>query len=168
MTPNIHQLFRSFIDNHNVRLRSGKPYVPEKMTGTLTSSILKSVHTLTSPIFPYKLYSVATPGYPELLLLENHVRIIAFIPDLQRVSFSSVIGFLYHSSHHGAYIISNTYKGVIRALRPYYDAGNRYQPWWLLWCADSCMIATRICTSDQSETILVGAKQPRHIYVVIS
>jgi hypothetical protein len=30
------------------------------------------------------------------------------------------------------------------------------------------MIATRICTSDQSETILVGAKQPRNIYVVIS
>ncbi len=138
------------------------------MAGTLTSSILKSVYTSISPIFSYKLYSVATPGYPKLLLLENHVRIIAFTPDLQRVSFSSVIGFLYYSSHHRAYTIPNTYKGVIRALRPHYDVGNRYQPWWLLWRADSCMIATRICTSDQSETILVGAKQPRNIYVVIS
>jgi hypothetical protein len=72
--------------------------VPEKIIGTLTSNILKSVHTLISPIFSYKLYSVATPRHPKLLLLENHVRIIALTPDLQRVSFYSVIGFLYHSS----------------------------------------------------------------------
>jgi hypothetical protein len=56
--------------------------VPEKMIGTLTSSILKSVHTLISPIFSYKLYSVATPGYPKSLLLENHVRIVALTLDL--------------------------------------------------------------------------------------
>jgi hypothetical protein len=68
------------------------------MIGTLTSSILKSVHTSVSPIFSYKLYSVATPGYPEPLPLENHVRIIAFTPDLQRVSFYTIIDFLYHSS----------------------------------------------------------------------
>jgi hypothetical protein len=142
--------------------------MPEKIISTLTLSILKSIYTLISLIFPYKLYSVATPGYLKLLLLENHVCIIAFIPDLQRVSFFNVIGFLYHSSHHQAYTISNTYKGVTRALRPYYDTRNRYQPWWLLWRTDSCMIATRIYTSDQSETILVGAKQPRNIYVVIS
>jgi hypothetical protein len=52
------------------------------MIGTLTLSILKSVHTSMSPIFSYKLYSVATPGYPEPLSLENHVRIIALMPDL--------------------------------------------------------------------------------------
>ena len=57
------------------------------MIGTLTSSILKSVHTSISPIFSYKLYSVATPGRPEPLPVENHVRIIALTPDLQRVSF---------------------------------------------------------------------------------
>jgi hypothetical protein len=72
--------------------------VPEKMIGTLTSSILKSVHTLISPIFSYALYSVATPGHPEPLPLENHVRIIALTPDLQRVSFYSITDFLHHSS----------------------------------------------------------------------
>jgi hypothetical protein len=64
------------------------------MIGTLTLSILKSVHTLISLIFSYKLYSVATPGHPEPLLLENHVHIIALTPDLQRVSFYSVTDFL--------------------------------------------------------------------------
>jgi hypothetical protein len=52
------------------------------MIGTLTLSILKSVHTLISLIFSYKLYAVATPGHPEPLLLENHVRIVALTPDL--------------------------------------------------------------------------------------
>jgi hypothetical protein len=56
------------------------------------------VHTLISLVFSYKLCSVATPGHPELFLLENHVRIDAFTLDLQRVSFYSVIDFLYCSS----------------------------------------------------------------------
>jgi hypothetical protein len=72
--------------------------VPEKIISTLTSSILKSVHTSISLIFSYKLCSVATPGHPEPLLLENHVRIVAFTPDLQRVSSYSITDFLYHSS----------------------------------------------------------------------
>ena len=68
--------------------------------------------------------NLATPGYPEPLLLENHVCIVALTPDLQRVSFYSVIGFLYHSFYYRAYTIPNTYKGVIQALRPHYDAGK--------------------------------------------
>jgi hypothetical protein len=72
--------------------------VPEKLISTLTSNILKSAHTLISLIFSYKLYSVATPGHPEPLSLENHVRIIALTPDLQRVSFYNIISFLHHSS----------------------------------------------------------------------
>ena len=84
------------------------------------------MHTLLSPIIFYKLYTIATPGHPEPLLLENHVRIVAFTPDLRRVSFYSVIDFLYHSFHHRAYTIPNTYKGVIQVLRPHYDAGNRH------------------------------------------
>jgi hypothetical protein len=84
------------------------------------------VHTLISLIIFNKLYSVATPGHPEPLLLENHVRIVALTLDLQRVSFYSVIDFLYYSFYHRAYTIPNTYKGVIRALRPHYDAGNRH------------------------------------------
>jgi len=72
--------------------------MPEKMIGTLTSSILKSVHTSISPIFSYKLCSVATPGHPEPFLLENHSRIVALTPDLQRVSFYSVTDVLHYSS----------------------------------------------------------------------
>jgi hypothetical protein len=72
--------------------------VPEKIIGTLTLSILKSVHTSISPIFSYKLYSVTTPGHPKPLLLENYVCIIALTPDSQRVSFYNVTDFLYHNS----------------------------------------------------------------------
>jgi hypothetical protein len=45
------------------------------------------MHTLIPLIMFYKLYSVATPGHPKPLLLENHVHIVALTPDLQRVSF---------------------------------------------------------------------------------
>jgi hypothetical protein len=41
---------------------------------------------------------MATPRHFEPLPLPNHVRIIALTPDLQRVSFYSVIKFLYHCS----------------------------------------------------------------------
>jgi hypothetical protein len=40
------------------------------------------MYTLISPIFSYKLYSVATPRQPKPLLLENHVYIVALMPDL--------------------------------------------------------------------------------------
>ena len=71
--------------------------MPEKIIGTLTLSILKSVHTLISPIFSYKFYSVATPRHPKPFPLENHGCIVALISDLQRVSFYSITDFLYHS-----------------------------------------------------------------------
>jgi hypothetical protein len=74
------------------------PCVPKKIIDTLTLSILKSVHTSISSIIFYKLCSVATLRNREPLLLKIHVRIIALTPDLQRVFFYSVIGFLYHSS----------------------------------------------------------------------
>ena len=59
---------------------------------------LKSMHTLISPTDSYKLCSVATPGYPKPLLLENRIYIIALTLDLQRVSFYSIRVFLYHNS----------------------------------------------------------------------
>jgi hypothetical protein len=68
------------------------------MISTLTLSKSNFVHTSTSPIFFYKLCSVATPGYPEPLLLENHVRIVALGLDLRAVSFYNVREFLLHSS----------------------------------------------------------------------
>ena len=55
-------------------MRAEKTGVPKNIIGTFTLSILKSVHTLISLIIFYKLYSVTTPGHPEPLLLENHVR----------------------------------------------------------------------------------------------
>jgi hypothetical protein len=75
-----------------------KPCVPKNMIGTLTLSILKFLHTLISIIMFNKLCSVASPRHPKPLPLENHVRIIALTPDLQRVSFYSVTEFLHHSS----------------------------------------------------------------------
>jgi len=55
------------------------------------------MHILISLIIFYKLYSVATPRYFEFFLLENHGYIIALTSNLQRVSFYSIIDFLYHS-----------------------------------------------------------------------
>jgi hypothetical protein len=72
--------------------------VPENIIDTLTSRILKSVHTSISLIFSYKLYSVATLRHLEPFLLENHSRIVALTPDLQRVSFYNITDFLYYSS----------------------------------------------------------------------
>jgi hypothetical protein len=100
--------------------------VPEKIIGTLTLSILKSVHTLISPIFSYNLYSVATPGHPKPFLLENYGRIVALTPDLQRISFYSVIDFLYHSSTTEFILSLILIKGSYRALRPHYYVGDRY------------------------------------------
>jgi hypothetical protein len=56
------------------------------------------MHTLISPIFFYRLYSVATPEYPKPLPLENYVRRVALAPDLWTVSVYTIIEFLYHSS----------------------------------------------------------------------
>jgi len=58
--------------------------MPEKMIGTLTLSILKSVHTSIPPIMFYKLYSITTPGYPKPFPLENHVRIVTLAPDFAK------------------------------------------------------------------------------------
>jgi hypothetical protein len=43
----------------------------EKIISTLALSILKSVHTLISLIFSYKLYSMASPKYLNPPLLEK-------------------------------------------------------------------------------------------------
>ena len=125
------------------------------MIGTLTSSILKSVHTLISLIFSYKLCSVATPGHPEPFPLENHGRIVALTPDLQRVSFYSVIGFPHHSPTIELILSLILIKGSYLSFKASHLCRKSSSVLWLLGGANSCMIATRICTSDQSETILV-------------
>ncbi len=114
------------------------------MIGTLTSNILKSAHTSISPISFYKLCSVATPGYYKPLLLENHVRIIALTPDLQRVSFDSVIDFLHHSSNTELILFPILYKGVLFEFYGLTTISESSSALWLLWRADLCKIATRL------------------------
>ena len=75
-----------------------------------------SAYLNTSYIF-YKLYSMATSGYLKALLLENHVHIVAFTPDLQRVSFYSVTEFLYHSFTTELILSLILYKGVLFELQ---------------------------------------------------
>jgi hypothetical protein len=125
--------------------------VPEKIIGTLTSSILKSVHTLISSVFSYKLYSVATPGHPKPLPLENHVRIIALTPDLQSVSFYSIIDFLYYSSTIELILSLILIKESYLSSKALLQCRKSLSALWLLWRADSCKIATQVGTLDQSE-----------------
>jgi len=87
--------------------------VPKKIIDTLTSNILKSVHTLISLILFYKLCSIVTVKHLKPLLLENHIHIVAFIPDLQRVSFYSIIDFLYYSSTIKPILSLMLYKGIL-------------------------------------------------------
>jgi hypothetical protein len=134
------------------------------MVGTLTSSILKSVHTLTSLIFSYKLYSVATLRHPKPFLLENHIHIIAFTPNLQRVFFYSVIDFLYHS------FTAELILSLILINRSYLSSKALLlcERWssalWLLWRVDSYMVATPVSTFNQSTNCfwLVYNNSARH------
>ena len=74
-----------------------KPTVPRKVRGTLTSSILNSVHISVSPIFLCNLYSVAISEHSKSLL-ENYIRVIALAPDLRAVPLYSIIKFFYYGS----------------------------------------------------------------------
>jgi hypothetical protein len=125
--------------------------VPEKIIGTLTLSILKSVHTLISPIFSYKLYSVATPRHPEPLPLENHVRIIALTPDLQRVSFYGVIDFLHHSFTTELILSPILIKGSYPSSKSSPLCRKSSLALRLLRRVNSRKVATRISTSSRSD-----------------
>jgi hypothetical protein len=145
--------------------------VPENLIGTLTSNILKSAYTLISPISFYKLCSVATPRHPEPLLLENHVRIVALTPDLQRVSFYNVTGFLYHSTTTELLLSLILIKGLIRALRPHTYTRNPSLALWLLWCENLGKVATQISTSAANFGLVRNSPARPHntvyIYVVL-
>jgi hypothetical protein len=118
--------------------------VLEKIIGTLTSSILKSVHTSISLIFSYKLYSVATPRHLKPLLLENHVCIIALTLDLQRVSFYSITDFLHYSSTTKlipSLILIKKSNPSSKALLLYRKSLSAF---WLLWRKNLGKVATQI------------------------
>jgi hypothetical protein len=69
----------------------------EQMIGTLTSSILKFVHTLISLIFSIKLYSVSTPKHLKSFLIENHVCVVAFTLLFAKSFFHNIIDLFYYS-----------------------------------------------------------------------
>lgn len=123
--------------------------MPEKLIGTLTSSILKSVHTLVSPIFTYNLYCITTPYYPKYFRFKNYVYTIIFTLDLYRVSFYSVIDFLYYSLTNILLLPLIPIEGFIRALRPLISMREIVNILMALWRANLCRIATRFGTSDR-------------------
>jgi hypothetical protein len=92
--------------------------VLEKLISTLTSSILKSVHTVASPIIFDKLYYMTTPDCLKCFRSKNYVQIVILTPNLQRVSFCSVIDSLYHSLTNTLLLPLIPMEGFIRALRP--------------------------------------------------
>ena len=120
--------------------------MPEKIIGTLTSSILKSVYISISLIFSYKLYSVTTSGHPEPLSLENHVRIIALTPDLQRVAFYSVTDFLHHSSITKLIPSPIPIKESNPSSKALLLCRKSLSAFWLLWRKNLGKVATQIST----------------------
>jgi hypothetical protein len=132
------------------------------MIGTLTLSILKSVHTLISPIFSYKLDSLATPGYPKPLPLENHVRIIALTPDLQRVSFYSIIDFLHHNSTTKLLLSPILIKESDPSSKASLRCRESSLALWLLWRVNLGKVAAWISYLESKRlTFWVRAKRPR-------
>ena len=121
--------------------------MPEKIIGTLTSSILKSLHTLMSLISFNKLSSVATPGHPKPLPLPNHLRIVALAPDLERVSIYSVIKFLYHSSTIKLLLLLILIKWLYLSFKALVLRWKSRSAFWLLWHANLCKVATRVGTA---------------------
>lgn len=134
---------------NRLSLRAGKPCVPEKLIGTLTSSILKSVHTIASPIILYKLHCITTPYCSKCFRFKNYVHTVIFTLDLQRVSFCSVIDFLYHSLTNTLLLPLIPIEGFIRALRPLINMREIVNILMALWRANLCRIATRFGTSDR-------------------
>ena len=102
--------------------------MPEKIIGTLTSRILKSVHTSISLIIFCNLCSVAIPERPEPFSLGSHVRIVALMPDVLMVSFCSITSYFSYRSITELLTSLILSEGLIRALRPPYFTGNHYQP----------------------------------------
>jgi hypothetical protein len=94
---------------------------------------------------------MATPRHPEPLALKNYVRIIALTPNLQSVSFYSVINFLYHSSTTelipSPILIKEPYPSSKALLR----SRESSLALWLLWRVNLGKVATRINTSSRSD-----------------
>lgn len=64
----------------------------------------------------YRLYFITTPRHPKLFLLENHVRVVALTPDLQKISLYNVNKVRLLQLYYQVYNIPNTYRGVLSKL----------------------------------------------------
>jgi hypothetical protein len=93
---------------------------------------------------------MATPANSKPLLLENHICIVALTPDLQRVSFYSVIEFLYHSSSTELILSLILIKGSYLSSKASPLCRKSSLAMWLLWRVNSGKVATRISTSSRS------------------
>lgn len=125
--------------------------MPEKIIGTLTSRILKSVHTLIYPIISCKLCSGAISEHPEPFSLRYYVRIVALMPDLQRVSLPIITNPLYYSSTTKRILSIRVVKESYLSSKASPLYGKSTTALWRLWHADLYKIATRDSTSDSSE-----------------
>jgi hypothetical protein len=112
-------------------------------------------HINTSNLFRYKLCSVATPKHFGPLPLENYVRIVALAPDLRKVSFYSVIEFLYHSSTIKLLSLLILIKGWYPSFKASLPCWKSLLALWLLWHANLCKAATRVSTSNKSDPIII-------------
>lgn len=75
---------------------------------------------------------MAIPEHPEPFPIENHVRIVALTPDLQRVSFHNLTDLLSHSTTTKRIPSLIVLEESIRALKPGYCIENRQELLWLL------------------------------------
>jgi hypothetical protein len=94
---------------------------------------------------------MATPGYPKPLSLENHIRIIALIHDLQRISFYCITEILNHNFTTKLILFLILTGGSYPSSKIFLLCRKLSIALWLLWHANLYKIATRVGTSNQSE-----------------
>jgi hypothetical protein len=103
---------------------------------------------------------VATLEHSEPLFLKNYVRIVALAFDFRTVPLYSATEFLYHSFNTKLLLLLILIKGShpsFKALLLYWKSLSAL---WLFWYANSCKVATRVATSNQSDQrFLVSAKR---------
>lgn len=124
------------------------------------------MHTIVSPIIFYKLYCITTPDYPKCFRYKNYFHIVIFTLDLQRVSFCSVIDFLYHSLTNTLLLPLIPIEGFIRALRPLINMREIVNILMALWRANLHM-QDRHAVRYLGSTFLGRSALPGIFYAVI-
>jgi hypothetical protein len=125
--------------------------MPKKIINILTSKILKFIYILIFFIFFYELYFVAILKHLEPFLLENHIRIIVFIFNLQKIFFYNIINFFYYNSIIEFILFLIFIEKFYLNFKILLLYKKSSLVLWLLWRVNSYMIATGIFTSDQNQ-----------------